>query len=79
MDDHSSASCFACVVLSHGDEDGIWAVDKLAPVLRTEDIMATVNSKCCKTLVNKPKIFIIQVRVSIVVKVLYILQTCSML
>ncbi|XP_033736656.1 caspase-3-like [Pecten maximus] len=58
-DNHSLCSSFACVVLSHGDQDGIWATDK-APVLKTEDLMATVNSQNCKSLIGKPKIFIIQ-------------------
>ncbi|XP_060078150.1 caspase-3-like [Ylistrum balloti] len=58
-EDHSLCSCFACVVLSHGDQDGIWATDK-SPVLKTEDLMATMNSQNCKSLVGKPKIFIFQ-------------------
>ncbi|OWF53783.1 caspase-3-like [Mizuhopecten yessoensis] len=58
-EDHGSYSCFACVVLSHGDQDGIWATDK-SPVLKTEHLMATVNAQNCKSLIGKPKLFIIQ-------------------
>lgn len=58
-EDHNLFSCFACVILSHGDQDGIWATDE-SPVLKTEDLMATMNSRNCKSLIGKPKIFIIQ-------------------
>ncbi|XP_041445003.1 caspase-3 isoform X2 [Xenopus laevis] len=56
-EDHSGRGCFACVVMSHGDEDFFYAsdqeykIDALAEPFRGEE---------CKSLFGKPKLFFIQ-------------------
>ena len=58
--DHSESDCFVCVVLSHGDETGIWATDVQ---FKLEDMMERINPINCPSLAFKPKIFILQVSV----------------
>ncbi|KAM4051389.1 caspase-3-like isoform 1-T1 [Anomaloglossus baeobatrachus] len=56
-EDHSQRSCFVCAILSHGNEDGIYARDKIF----TLKWLVTFFSKSnCKSLVGKPKLFFIQ-------------------
>ncbi|VDO96533.1 unnamed protein product [Schistosoma curassoni] len=51
--------CFACVILSHGDEGGlIYATDGSIPVDR---IIAPFRGDQCLDLRGKPKLFFIQV------------------
>ncbi|KAL4618186.1 caspase-6-like [Arapaima gigas] len=54
---HEDADCFLCVFLSHGEKDHIYAKDDKIPI---QDIMAFFKGDKCKSLVGKPKIFIIQ-------------------
>ena len=71
--DHSKADCFACAILSHGDEvhvvddnnpgvhvreDLVYATDQI--VLTTELVSMFIDKKC-KTLEGKPKLFFMQV------------------
>ncbi|XP_075693216.1 caspase-3-like [Rhinoderma darwinii] len=56
-EDHSLKSCFVCAILSHGNEDGIFARDKIFTLNWLVTFFSTSN---CKTLAGKPKIFFIQ-------------------
>ncbi|CAL1614292.1 unnamed protein product [Knipowitschia caucasica] len=55
--DHSKNASFVCVILSHGNEDGIFGTDKL---ITLEDITKYFKGDKCKTLVGKPKLFFLQ-------------------
>ncbi|CAL1614289.1 unnamed protein product [Knipowitschia caucasica] len=55
--DHSKNASFVCMILSHGNEDGIFGTDKL---ITLEDITKYFKGDKCKTLVGKPKLFFIQ-------------------
>jgi hypothetical protein len=54
--DHSNSDCFLCVVMSHGKQDKITASDNIE--VSFEEIMAHIKS--CKSLKNKPKLFLFQ-------------------
>lgn len=58
-EDHSKNDCFVVVVMSHGLEGKIFAKDMSYPVERLWNPFLGEN---CKTLINKPKLFFIQVR-----------------
>ena len=53
-EDYSDLYCYACVILSHGDEGVIWGTD--LPVRITE----LVEPFCEKKLAGKPKLFFFQ-------------------
>ncbi|KAG7461762.1 hypothetical protein MATL_G00194560 [Megalops atlanticus] len=55
--DHSDADCFVCVFLSHGENDYIYASDEKISI---QEITALYKGDKCRSLVGKPKIFIIQ-------------------
>ncbi|KAF6768852.1 hypothetical protein AHF37_04842 [Paragonimus kellicotti] len=56
--DHSDSDCFACVVLTHGDENGvIYAYDR--PV-SLDQIILPFRGDRCASLRGKPKLFFIQ-------------------
>ncbi|KAL4618185.1 caspase-6 [Arapaima gigas] len=55
--DHSDADCFVCVILSHGEKDHFFAKDEK---ILMQDIIAPFKGDNCKSLVGKPKIFIVQ-------------------
>ncbi|KAM7052425.1 caspase-6 isoform 2-T2 [Acridotheres tristis] len=57
MDDHSNADCFMCVFLSHGEDDHIYAYDDKINIQTITDMF---KGDKCRSLVGKPKIFIIQ-------------------
>ena len=58
-EDHADADCFVCAILSHGGEDGaIYGTDK---TIQLKTLTEPFKGKNCKTLLMKPKIFIIQV------------------
>uniref|UniRef100_A0A8C5U2M9 Caspase-6 n=1 Tax=Malurus cyaneus samueli TaxID=2593467 RepID=A0A8C5U2M9_9PASS len=57
MDDHSNADCFVCVLLSHGEDDHIYAYDDKIKIQTITDMF---RGDKCQSLVGKPKIFIIQ-------------------
>lgn len=50
--------CFVCCVMSHGDQYGIFGIDKKSCTLK--DIRSPFDGVNCPSLVNKPKVFIIQ-------------------
>ncbi|KAG7260978.1 hypothetical protein CRUP_016925 [Coryphaenoides rupestris] len=55
--DHLHADCFACVFLSHGDNDEVYAYDGKITI---QEITALFKGDKCRSLVGKPKIFILQ-------------------
>ncbi|XP_073434509.1 caspase-3-like isoform X2 [Dendrobates tinctorius] len=56
-EDHSERSCFVCAILSHGNEDGIYARDK---IFTLKWLVKFFSKSSCKTLAGKPKLFLIQ-------------------
>uniref|UniRef100_A0A8B9SA49 Caspase-6 n=2 Tax=Apteryx TaxID=8821 RepID=A0A8B9SA49_APTOW len=56
-EDHSDADCFVCVILSHGENDHVYAHDAQ---IKIETITSMFRGDRCQSLVGKPKIFIIQ-------------------
>ncbi|XP_041839299.1 caspase-6-like [Melanotaenia boesemani] len=56
-DDHSDADCFLLVFLSHGENDHVYTYDDKISI---QDITSMFKGDKCKSLVGKPKIFIIQ-------------------
>ncbi|XP_068043510.1 caspase-6 isoform X1 [Anomalospiza imberbis] len=56
-EDHSSADCFVCVFLSHGEDGHIYAYDDKIKIQTITDMF---RGDECQSLVGKPKIFIIQ-------------------
>lgn len=54
---HSEFDCFACVLLSHGEEGQIFATDGL---VRIDDLLAPFKGDVCGSLAGKPKLFFIQ-------------------
>lgn len=57
-ENHSDADCFACAILSHGEEGRVYGTDG---TVLLETLMNPF--KGCESLLGKPKIFFIQVRV----------------
>lgn len=57
QEDHSNSACFACVLLSHGEENLIYGKDGVTPI---KDLTAHFRGDRCKTLLEKPKLFFIQ-------------------
>ncbi|KAG9338350.1 hypothetical protein JZ751_025907 [Albula glossodonta] len=55
--DHSDSSCFACILLSHGEEGMIYGTDGAMPI---KSITSLFRGDMCKSLVGKPKLFFIQ-------------------
>ena len=58
-EDHSEADCFLCVFLTHGDDGVIYGRDGTLPLQVFFDVF---RGEHCKSLVGKPKIFLIQVK-----------------
>ncbi|XP_065922182.1 caspase-7-like isoform X1 [Magallana gigas] len=54
---HEDNDCFACAILSHGEDGFIWGIDKLIPI---NDLMEPFKGNKCLSLAGKPKIFFIQ-------------------
>ncbi|KAI8521058.1 Caspase-7 [Branchiostoma belcheri] len=55
--DHSDADCILVALLSHGEEKTVYGTDGMLDIA---DLAAYFNGVNCKSLVGKPKIFIIQ-------------------
>ncbi|XP_039976019.1 caspase-3-like [Xiphias gladius] len=55
--DHSASASFACVLLSHGDEGVIYGTDGFE---RLENLTKYFKGDNCRSLLGKPKFFIIQ-------------------
>ncbi|KAK3590198.1 hypothetical protein CHS0354_041256 [Potamilus streckersoni] len=56
-EDHGDRDCFACAILSHGEEGIVYGHDKKVPIA---DIVRPFVGDNCPSLVNKPKLFFIQ-------------------
>uniref|UniRef100_A0A673X8L0 Caspase 7, apoptosis-related cysteine peptidase n=1 Tax=Salmo trutta TaxID=8032 RepID=A0A673X8L0_SALTR len=56
-EDHSDSSCFACILLSHGEEGMIYGTDGAMPI---KSMTSLFRGDMCKSLVGKPKLFFIQ-------------------
>lgn len=56
-EDHSDSSCFACVLLSHGEEGMVYGTDGAMPI---KSMTSLFKGDVCKSLVGKPKLFFIQ-------------------
>ncbi|RXM28504.1 Caspase-7 [Acipenser ruthenus] len=56
-EDHSDSSCFACILLSHGEEGMIYGTDGAIPI---KTMTSLFRGDMCKSLVGKPKLFFIQ-------------------
>ncbi|XP_043827305.1 caspase-3-like [Dromiciops gliroides] len=56
-EDHSQRSSFICIILSHGEEEKIFGTDGS---LELKELTSFFKGDQCRTLVGKPKIFIIQ-------------------
>ena len=61
QEDHSDSSCFACILLSHGEEGMIYGTDGAMPI---KTMTSMFRGDMCKSLVGKPKLFFIQVGLS---------------
>lgn len=57
-EDHSNSACFACVLLSHGEENLIYGTDGMIAI---KDLTSHFRGDRCKSLLEKPKLFFIQV------------------
>ncbi|XP_041641850.1 caspase-6-like [Cheilinus undulatus] len=55
--DHSDADCFVLVFLSHGEKDYLFTYDDEISI---KDITSPFKGDKCRSLVGKPKIFILQ-------------------
>ncbi|XP_070452713.1 caspase-7 isoform X2 [Equus przewalskii] len=56
-EDHRNSACFACILLSHGEENLIYGTDGKTPI---KDLTGHFRGDRCKTLLEKPKLFFIQ-------------------
>ncbi|KAM6184731.1 caspase-7 [Rhynchocyon petersi] len=56
-EDHTNSACFACIMLSHGEENLIYGTDGMTPI---KDLTACFRGDRCRTLLEKPKLFFIQ-------------------
>lgn len=57
-EDHRNSACFACILLSHGEENLIYGTDGMIAI---KDLTGHFRGDRCKTLLEKPKLFFIQV------------------
>lgn len=55
--DHTNADCFACAILSHGEEGYVYGCDNRIEIDR---LVAPFKGHKCRSLAGKPKIFFIQ-------------------
>ena len=55
---HADSDCFACAILSHGDEGVVYGTDAKVKI---DDLVEPLKGANCKTLAGKPKLFFIQV------------------
>jgi hypothetical protein len=62
---HIDADCFICVFLSHGEGNHVYAYDAKIEI---QTLTGLFKGDKCQSLVGKPKIFIIQVRLISAIK-----------
>ncbi|XP_059372752.1 caspase-3-like [Carassius carassius] len=56
-EDHSKSAMFACVLLSHGEDERIFGTDDC---IELKELFALFRGDRCRSLVGKPKLFFIQ-------------------
>ncbi|XP_054975240.1 caspase-7 [Sorex araneus] len=56
-EDHRNSACFACIFLSHGEENIIYGTDDKIPI---KELTSCFRGDRCRTLLEKPKLFFIQ-------------------
>ncbi|XP_026349955.1 caspase-7 [Ursus americanus] len=56
-EDHRNSACFACILLSHGEENLIYGTDGVTAI---KDLTAHFRGDRCRSLLEKPKLFFIQ-------------------
>uniref|UniRef100_A0A3B3SD52 Caspase 7, apoptosis-related cysteine peptidase n=1 Tax=Paramormyrops kingsleyae TaxID=1676925 RepID=A0A3B3SD52_9TELE len=56
-EDHSNSSCFACILLTHGEESMVFGTDGVMPL---KTLTSLFRGDVCRSLVGKPKLFFIQ-------------------
>ncbi|XP_054437732.1 caspase-7 [Pteronotus mesoamericanus] len=56
-EDHRNSACFACILLSHGEEELIYGTDGMIAI---KELTSYFRGDRCKTLLEKPKLFFIQ-------------------
>ncbi|XP_064614712.1 caspase-3-like [Liolophura sinensis] len=56
--DHGDTDCFLCVLMSHGDRDGIYGSD--GKPVSVKNITSLFKGDKCRSLAGKPKLFFIQ-------------------
>ncbi|XP_049620471.1 caspase-7 [Suncus etruscus] len=56
-EDHRNSACFACILLSHGEENVIYGTDGKIPI---KELTSYFRGDRCRTLLGKPKLFFIQ-------------------
>lgn len=61
--DHSDCDMLAMVFMSHGEQDILWGRDGH---FKADYLFDSFHGDQCKTLAGKPKLFFIQVSVSVV-------------
>lgn len=57
-EDHSNSASFVCVLLSHGEDGGLYGTDGFE---KFENLTRYFKGDNCRSLVGKPKLFFIQV------------------
>ncbi|XP_042313007.1 caspase-7 isoform X2 [Sceloporus undulatus] len=57
LENHSDAACFACILLSHGEEGLIYGTDRAMAI---KNLTGLFRGDKCQSLVGKPKLFFIQ-------------------
>ena len=58
--DHHDADCFALIILSHGDEEGVYGTDG---VISLDQLIEPIKGRRCRDLIGKPKLVFIQVTI----------------
>lgn len=56
-EDHKNSACFACILLTHGEDGYVYGTDGMLPF---KDLTVHFKGNNCKTLLEKPKLFFIQ-------------------
>lgn len=62
--DHKNNDCFVLAILSHGEEGYIWGTDAMIYI---NDLIDLFKGTTCPSLAGKPKIFFIQVIMTVCV------------
>ncbi len=57
-EDHSKSDCFVCAILSHGGIGFVYGTDD---IIQLDTLINPFKGQQCRTLLGKPKVFIIQV------------------